>query len=73
VADHRQFQNGNLQWNIFFTKPVHNWEMEVASYFPQSKARRGEDRVFWIPSKRGKFEVKSHYHELSISVNFPFP
>jgi len=28
-----QFQNRYFYWNIFFTRPVHDWEVEVVSYF----------------------------------------
>ena len=30
VKDHMQFQNGNIHWNIFFTRPVHDWEVTVS-------------------------------------------
>jgi hypothetical protein len=33
VADFMQFQNRYFYWNIFFTRPVHDWEVEVVSYF----------------------------------------
>jgi hypothetical protein len=71
VADHMQFRNGNLQWNIFFTRPVHDWEVDlVSSFFELLYSLRvrqgGEDRICWIPSKRRKFEVRSYYHVLSI-------
>ena len=33
VADHMQFHNGNIHWNIFFTKLVHDWEVKVVSAF----------------------------------------
>jgi hypothetical protein len=49
VADHIQFGNGNLQRNIFFTRPVHDWEVEVVSSFFQLYSHRlrqgGEDRI----------------------------
>jgi hypothetical protein len=32
-----------------------------------------EDRVVWIPSKRGLFEVKSFYKVLAIQEGFSFP
>jgi len=28
VADHMYFRNRILQWNIFFTGPVHDWEVD---------------------------------------------
>lgn len=32
-----------------------------------------EDRLVWIPSKRGLFEVKSFYMVLTIQESFSFP
>jgi hypothetical protein len=65
-----QFQNENLQWNRFFTRRVHDWEVEAVSYFFElyfHVLRQGrDDRICWIPSKMRKFEVKSYYHVLSI-------
>jgi hypothetical protein len=38
------------------------------------KVRQGDmDRICWIASKRHKFEVKSYYHVLTISMGFMFP
>jgi hypothetical protein len=33
VVDNMQLQNGNINWNIIFTRPVHDWEVEVVSGF----------------------------------------
>lgn len=33
----------------------------------------GEDRIWWIPSKRRKFEVRSFFHELSSLGGSSFP
>jgi hypothetical protein len=79
VVDFMQFQNGNLQWNIFFTRPMHDWEVDLVSsffdplYFLRVK-QGGEVRICWIPSKRRKSEVRS-YHVLSIPgsyISYPF-
>jgi hypothetical protein len=32
----------------------------------------GEDCIWWIPSKRKKFEVRSFFHELSTSGDSSF-
>jgi hypothetical protein len=29
--------------------------------------------IWWIPNRKGKFEVKSFYFILNSSVSFPFP
>jgi hypothetical protein len=72
-----QFWNGNIHWNIFFTRPVHDWEVEVVSVFfellySQRVRQGGEDKICWIPSKRKSFEVKSYYQVLSTPVSSLF-
>jgi hypothetical protein len=70
VADNMQFREGILQWNVIFTIPTQDWELEgVVSFFERLysfQLRQGEeDRIGWSPSKRSKFEVKSFYQELT--------
>jgi hypothetical protein len=71
VVDYMSFKNGNIHWNIFFTRLV------VFVFFKllySQKVRQGvEDKSYWIPFKRKLFEVKTYYHVLSTSVSFPFP
>jgi hypothetical protein len=60
-----------------FTRPVHDWEVDLVSSFFELlyslKVRQGgEDRICWIPSKRRKFEVRSYYHVLSILTSSLF-
>ena len=55
-----------IHWNVIFSRPVHNWEMEVVSqYFEllysQHIRQGGVDKICWIPVKRQNFEVKSNY------------
>jgi hypothetical protein len=33
VAENLQRQNGTILWNILFTRPVHDWEVEVVTRF----------------------------------------
>jgi hypothetical protein len=78
MADNMQLQNGNIHWNIIFTKPVHDWEVEVVSGFfeflySQRVRHGGEDTICWIPSKKKTFEVKSYYQVLSNNVRSNFP
>jgi hypothetical protein len=57
VAYHVQFSNGNLQWNIYFSKSVHEWEVDLVSlffdllYFIRLR-RGGKDKICCIPSNR---------------------
>jgi hypothetical protein len=53
VEENMQRQNGNILWNILFTRPVHDWEVEVVSRFFEMcslKVRcEGDDKICWIP------------------------
>jgi hypothetical protein len=78
VADNKQVQEENIQWNVIFTRPNQDWEVEVAvSFFERLysfKLRQGEeDRIGWNPSKRRKFEVKSFYQVLTSQKESSFP
>jgi hypothetical protein len=48
-------QNGHIHWNILFTRPVHDWEVEVVSRFFELYSQKirygGNDTICWIPSK----------------------
>jgi hypothetical protein len=33
MADHVQFSNRNVQWNILFTKSLHYWEVDLVTLF----------------------------------------
>jgi hypothetical protein len=76
-VDHLQFHNGNIHWNIVFTRLVHDWEGEVIFVFFElysQRVRQGsEDTICWILSKRKSFEVKFYYQVLSIMISSPFP
>jgi hypothetical protein len=69
--DNMQGSNGVIQWNVPFLRVVQDWEVEVTLAFfgmlYSLKWRQGgEDCIWWIPSKRKKFEVQLFFHELSI-------
>jgi hypothetical protein len=57
---------------------VHDWEVEVVFDFfellySQRVRRGGVDKMYWIPSKRKSFQVKSYYYALSPLVSSHFP
>jgi hypothetical protein len=77
VAENMQRQNGNILWNILFTRPVQDWEVEVVSKFFEllysiNVRYEGDDKICWIPSRRKSFEVKSYYKILSSPIHFSF-
>jgi hypothetical protein len=77
VADHLQFSNGNSVEFIFY-QTCADWEVElVTAFFNVLYSLRvrqgGEDSIWWIPSKRRKFEVRSFYQALSTLASSSFP
>jgi hypothetical protein len=76
MVDLMLYQDGSDHWNIIFTRPIHDWEVELVSSFFEMLyslgVKQGDvDRICWIPSKRYKFEVKTFYHVLNHIYWFP--
>ena len=66
IADNVERSNGAIQWNIQFTRLIHDGEVEVLAsfyrYLYSCKLRGdGKDKLWWVPSRKGIFEVKSFY------------
>jgi hypothetical protein len=77
VEGNMQRQNGTILWNILFSRPVHDWEVEAVSRFFEMlynfKVRsEGEDKMCWIPTRKKSFEVKSYYKVLSSPIRSLF-
>jgi hypothetical protein len=58
ASAHLEFYGGSNQWNVNFARVVHDWEVDVFASFSQvlysARVRRGrEDKLWWVPSKRG--------------------
>jgi hypothetical protein len=78
IADNMERANGTIQWNIVFTHLIHDWEVEILASFYNClyswKLRGvGEDKLWWIPSSKGAFEVRSYYRVLSSHGPSSFP
>ena len=78
VEENMQRQNGTMLWNILFSCPVHDWEVEVVSRFfgmlyTLKVSREGEDKLCWVPARKKSFEVKSYYKLLSSPTQSSFP
>jgi hypothetical protein len=66
IADNVERSNGVIQWNIQFKRLIHDWEVEVLAAFYRClyscKLREdGKDKLWWVPSRKEGFEVKSFY------------
>jgi hypothetical protein len=78
VADHMDFSSGSLQWDVSFLRAAHDWEVVVfASFYSllysSSRSRVGEDKLWWTPSHKGKFDVRSFYKALVCKDTVSFP
>ena len=68
VANNMQFREGIIQWNVIFTRPIQNWEVEVVVSFLEMysfQLRQGEDdRIVWSPSKWSKLWILFFFFSL---------
>jgi hypothetical protein len=70
IADNMEHSNGTIQWNIQFSRLFHDWEVEVVAslykcLYDCNLRRGGVDKLRWLPSSKGLFEVKTFYRVLS--------
>jgi hypothetical protein len=77
IADNVERSNGVVQWNIVFTRLVHDWEAEIlASFYSRLYSFKFrshlEDKLWWVPLRKGSFEVSTFYQVLSPLGSFPF-
>jgi hypothetical protein len=63
VAANVDFLGGAPQWNVIFSRKVHDWELDVVTAFFQKLQsvtfQRGiQDKLWWIPSKKELLKSK---------------
>jgi hypothetical protein len=73
VSDHMQIMNEEAHWNVPFCRAAQDWEVEVvvtfyAKLYETRRHARGVDCIWWIPSKRKLFEVRSYFEVLNSST-----
>jgi hypothetical protein len=78
IADNMERSNGMIQWNIVFSRRIHDWEVEIlTSFYSRLYSHKcrgvGEDKLWWIPSSKGVFEVRSYYQVLTTQGSLYFP
>jgi hypothetical protein len=78
IVENMEWSNSAIQWNIVFTRLIHDWEVEVLASFYRClysyKFRGvGEDKLWWVPLSEGAFKVSSFYRVLSSHGSLPFP
>jgi hypothetical protein len=67
-----------VKWNVSFTRTAHDWEVDVfVSFFRvlylARVSRKFEDKMWWVPSKKGLFVFKSFYNVMGCNDGFHFP
>jgi hypothetical protein len=78
IADNMEHSSNFIQWNIQFTRLIHDWEVgELASFYKSlydcKLQGEGKDKLWWVPSRKGLFEVKSFYRALLPRGQVSFP
>ena len=77
IANNHDSLSGSHQWNDSFLRSLNDWEVEdLASFYSflySYMLGGGADKIWWVPSRKGKFEVRSFYNILISNVSLPFP
>jgi hypothetical protein len=77
IVDNFNSVSGSHQWNISFVKSLNDWEVDdLTSFYSLLYSYNlggGVDKIWWVPNRKGKFEMRSFYTILTSTVNFPFP
>jgi hypothetical protein len=78
MAAHLILESGSFQWDVRFVRAAHDWEVDVLTSFftllySISLDRDGEDKFWWSPSRKGKFDVRSFYKSLAFKETSHFP
>jgi hypothetical protein len=78
VADILHFDGPTPTWDIQFTRPMQDWELDIVNSFLEilyssPLCQGGLDLVCWNPSSREVFEVRSFYHALIQPASSAFP
>jgi hypothetical protein len=77
IADNVDRSSGSTKWNFSFIHLVHDWEVGVLASFnlilySQKLRREGEDKLWWAPSCKGKFDVRSFCKRIASEESSPF-
>jgi hypothetical protein len=78
IVTHFEFSGRSTQWNVCFARVTHDWKVDVFAFFFKGLysvrvRREGEDKFWWVPSKRGFFIFRSFYSVLVHNDGFCFP
>jgi hypothetical protein len=78
IEAHLILESGSFQWDVKFIRAAHDWEVDILTSFFSllysiSLDRDGEDKLWWSPSRKGKFDVRSFYKSLAFKETSRFP
>jgi hypothetical protein len=78
VADNLELLDDSFQWNVSFIREAHDWEVDVCTSFFQllhsvKVNQDNEDSLWWVPSKKGVFKIKSSFYSLTSAGSSRFP
>jgi hypothetical protein len=77
IAGNHDSLSGSHQWNVSFLRSLNDWEVEDLASFCgllySYTLDGGNDKIWWMLSKKGKFEVRSFYNTLISNDSLPFP
>jgi hypothetical protein len=77
IADNFDSLSGSCQWNVSFLRSLNDWEVEdLASFYSllySYNLGSRVDKIWWVPNRKGKFEMRSFDNILISHVSFPFP
>jgi hypothetical protein len=78
VAEHLSLEYDPFQWDVRFIRAAHDWEVDdLASFFALLYSLRierdAEDKLWWSPSRKGKFDVSSFYKTPVYKESVCFP
>jgi hypothetical protein len=78
VAAHLILESRSFQWDVRFIRAAHDWEVDVLTSFftllySISLDRDGEDKLWWSPSRKVKFDVIFFYKSLAFKETSYFP
>lgn len=67
-----------FQWDVRFIRAAHDWEVDdLATFFALLYSvrieRDAEDKLWWSPSRKEKFDVSSFYKTLVYKESVCFP
>jgi hypothetical protein len=77
-AAHLVLESDSIQWDVSFICAAHDWEVDVLDsfftlLFSIRVDREREDQLWWSPSHKGKFDVRSFCKVLTCKEVVHFP